>query len=426
MRRPLSGLPKEVGALVVVAFMVALGYGVVAPAIPLFAREFGVSKTAASAVISAFALMRLVTAPFAGRLVNAVGERLMLGTGILVVAVSSLVAGFAQDYWQLLVLRGVGGAGSVMFSVSAASILIRVTPSHLRGRAQGAWAGAFLVGLIAGPAVGTVATWSLRAPFFLYAGTLVVAGVLAFAVLRGSPDAPGPAVPEPAAARETAPVTEGELGGAPTPVRPAADVPVRLATALRNRSYLAALGATFAGAWAVVGTRTAIVPQFVTDRLGLDTRWVYIAFVVVSLVSGAMLLPFGRTADSRGRRPVIVIGLATGVVAFVLLPAARNVTGLLLAMVLLGVAGAADSVAPGAVLGDVVGRRGGTVVAFYQMSRDLGTVLGPVVAGWLADRYGYEATMLVSAAILLLAVPAVLAAPETLIRDERVPTTQPA
>lgn len=427
MRRPLSGLPKEVGALVVVAFMVALGYGVVAPAIPLFAREFGVSKTAASAVISAFALMRLVTAPFAGRLVNAVGERLMLGTGILVVAVSSLVAGFAQDYWQLLVLRGVGGAGSVMFSVSAASILIRVTPSHLRGRAQGAWAGAFLVGLIAGPAVGTVATWSLRAPFFLYAGTLVVAGMLAFSTLRTAGfDAAGvvaPAAgPDPAVARDAAPVAEGDLGGGPPPPSaPGREAPVLLGTALRNRAYLGALGATFAGAWAVVGTRTAIVPQFVTDRLGLDTHWVYIAFVVVSLVSGAMLLPFARTADSRGRRPVIVLGLAAGVAAFVLLPAARNVTGLLLAMLLLGVAGAADSVAPGAVLGDVVGKRGGTVVAFYQMSRDLGTVLGPVAAGWLADRYGYEATMLVSAAILLLAVPGVLAAPETLVRAPAPP-----
>ena len=64
-------LPTEVRALVAVAFMVALGYGMVAPAIPLFARQFGVGKAAAGAVISAFALMRLLTAPFVGRLVNA-------------------------------------------------------------------------------------------------------------------------------------------------------------------------------------------------------------------------------------------------------------------------------------------------------------------------------------------------------------------
>ena len=78
----LRELPAEVRALVVVAFMVALGYGVVAPALPLFAREFGVGKAAAGAVISAFAFMRLLTAPFVGRLVNAFGERIMLASGI--------------------------------------------------------------------------------------------------------------------------------------------------------------------------------------------------------------------------------------------------------------------------------------------------------------------------------------------------------
>jgi hypothetical protein len=40
--RPLRGLPPEVRALTGVAFMVALGFGLVAPALPLFAREFGV------------------------------------------------------------------------------------------------------------------------------------------------------------------------------------------------------------------------------------------------------------------------------------------------------------------------------------------------------------------------------------------------
>lgn len=380
-------LPKEVLALTTVGFMVALGYGVVAPALPLFARHFGVSKTAAGAVISAFAVMRLVTAPFVGRLVNAAGERVMLATGIGVVAVSSLLAGLAQNYWQLLVLRGAGGIGSIMFSVSAASILIRVTPSHLRGRAQGVWAGSFLIGLVAGPAVGTVATFSLRFPFFLYAGTLTVAGSLALATLRHSEFA--------------AKHTERAQ-------------PMPLATALRNRAYVAALIAGFAGDWAFVGARTAIVPQFVHDRLHLGNGWVYAAFLISSIVSGALLLPFGRVADIRGRRPVMVGGLLVGALGFALLPIFPAIGGLVVAMGLIGVASAADSVAPGAVMGDVVGGRGGTVVAVFQMSGDLGAALGPVVAGWIADWQGYGATFAVSAAISMVPIGFVLAAPETL------------
>lgn len=381
-------LPSEVRALVGVGFMVALGFGLVAPAIPLFARQFGVGRTAAGAVISAFALMRLLAAPFVGRLVNAAGERKVLAIGIGVVAVSSALAGLAQAYWQLLVLRGAGGVGSIMFSVSASSLLIRVTPSHQRGRAQGVWAGSFLIGLIAGPAIGTVAVFSLRLPFFLYAGTLVVAGVLGLANLRHSE----------LAARQTTP-----------------PVVLPLATALRNRAYIAALVASFAGDFAVVGSRAAIVPQFVTDRLGLGSGWVYAAFLVVSVISGLLLLPFGHLADTRGRRPVIMGGLAVGAVGFLLLPSWATLAGLLVAMVFLGVAGAADSVAPGAVLGDVVGSRGGTVVAVFQMAGDLGAVLGPVLAGAVADASGYGAAFALSAAVALIPLPFVAIARETLV-----------
>ena len=390
----IRALPLEVRALIAVGFMVALGFGVVAPAIPLFAREFGVGRTAAGAVVSAFAFTRLLAAPFAGRLVTWFGERVMLATGIGIVAVSSLLAGFAQDYWQLLVLRGAGGAGSIMFSVSSASLLIRVTPSHQRGRAQGAWAGAFLLGLIAGPAVGTVATWSLRAPFFLYAGTLVVAGSLGLGTLRHSQLA-----------------ARGSERADPMPLR----------EALRHRAYLAALVAAFAGDFAVVGSRAALVPQFVTDRLQLGTGWVYAAFLVVSIVSGALLLPFGRIADSRGRRPVIVGGLAVGALGFALLPVVPGIGGLLFAMALLGVAGAADSVAPGAMMGDVVAGRGGTVVAVFQMAGDLGAVLGPVTGGWIADGHGYGAAFGLSAAVALIPTPFVLRAPETLTVPEDTP-----
>ena len=48
MRRPdpLKGLPREVGVLVAVAFAVAVGFGIVAPAIPVFARSFHVTRAA--------------------------------------------------------------------------------------------------------------------------------------------------------------------------------------------------------------------------------------------------------------------------------------------------------------------------------------------------------------------------------------------
>ena len=84
-----KGMPREVVVLSAVAFCVALGFGIVAPAIPIFAQEFQVSAFWARSVISAFALMRLVGALPAGWLVDRVGERTTLIVGLTIVAVSS-------------------------------------------------------------------------------------------------------------------------------------------------------------------------------------------------------------------------------------------------------------------------------------------------------------------------------------------------
>lgn len=115
----------------------ALGYGIVAPAIPEFAREFGVSAAAAASVVSVFALVRVAAALPAGRLVNRFGERAVMATGIAVVAASSVLAGFSGSFGELIALRGAGGLGSAMYSVGAQTLLLASVPSGQRGRAAG-------------------------------------------------------------------------------------------------------------------------------------------------------------------------------------------------------------------------------------------------------------------------------------------------
>src|ERR1700755_1505106 len=100
-----AGLPREAVVLSAVSFTVALGYGIVAPGIPAFARQFGVGVAAAASVISAFALMRVAFALPAGRLADRFGSRRVMAIGIAVVAVSSMLAGFSRSFAQLLALR---------------------------------------------------------------------------------------------------------------------------------------------------------------------------------------------------------------------------------------------------------------------------------------------------------------------------------
>jgi MFS family permease len=399
-------LPPEVAILSSISFTVALGYGIVAPAIPVFGRQFGVSIAAAASVISAFALMRIVGALPAGKLTDRFGEHRTMAVGIAIVAVSSVLAGFSGTFAELIILRGVGGFGSAMFGVSAQTLLLRSVPARLRGRASGLYTGGFLLGGISGPALGgLIADWSLRAPFFIYGVMLLVPSAIAAVRLHDSGTA------RPAAHGSGAGPAGGALSG--------------VAAALRNRSYRAAAAANLADGFAVMGVRSAIIPLFVRDVLHEPTTWTGIGFLAVAAVNAATLLPGGKIADTLGRRPVIVAGCLISAGSMVMLALLPGLGGYLASLAVLGLGSGLLDVAPSAMIGDLLGggRRGaggedgtgqgGIVVASYQMAGDVGTVTGPVAVGFLVGAVSYQAAFFLAAAVLGLAALAALAARET-------------
>lgn len=393
MRPPASlrGLPRETFVLALVAFCVALGFGIVVPAVPLFALQFGVGTTAAGAVVSAFALMRLLSGLAGGRLVDRVGERAALLAGLAVVAVSSLLAGLAVSYPQLLVLRGVGGIGSAVFTIAATSLLLRVAAAAQRGQTQSVYRGGFLLGGIIGPAFGgAVLGISIRAPFFLYAGTLLLAMLVAATML-----------PKPPPRRPPTQVVLG-IGEDDGLAEAAVPEPPRtpLSTALASPAYRAALAGNFATGFAVLGVRSTVVPLLVVQGLDLAPGWIGAAFTLAALVQAVLLLPAGRAVDTVGRRPTLVAGGALTAVSLVGLAAATGPASLLLAMSVFAAGAALLGVAPAAIVGDVVEGRGGTAVAVWQMSSDLGSVIGPLAVGLLIDRSGFGAALLVSATVV--------------------------
>lgn len=406
----LAGLPREVAVLTAVAFAVALGFGILVPVLPVFARTFGVSALEASAVISVFALVRFVTSPLAGGLVDRFGERMVMTSGLLIVAISSLAAGFSQTYLQLLLLRGAGGLGSSMFTVSAMALLLRVVATEQRGRASGAFQGGFILGGIAGPAVGgLVVAWSIRAPFFVYAAFLFLAAGIAMVYLTRTR----------LREREEL-VSQGEENRLQ-----------QLRTALRDRAYQAAITVNLVTGFVVFGLRTTAVPLFVVEGLGQTATIAGIGFLITAGIQALLLLPAGRMADTDGRRKALLwgtIGTSIGMIALTLSDVAANGWGtpavagtviFLLAMAIQGASGAFLGSAPAAVVGDIMGgRRGGIVVATFQMMADLGAIAGPLIAGLIIDATDFEWAFAVGAAVCGLAVIAVLRMPETLRRAQ--------
>ncbi|MBK9739683.1 MAG: MFS transporter [Actinobacteria bacterium] len=410
----LKGLPREVAVLSAIAFCVALGFGILAPALPVFARQFGVSALEASAVISVFALVRFVTSPLAGAMVDRLGERTVLSSGLLIVSLSSAAAGLSQTYSQLLVLRGIGGLGSSMFTVSAMALLLRVVDTDQRGRAAGAFQGGFLLGGVAGPAVGgLVVAWSIRAPFFVYAITLLGAAAVALVFMAKS-----------RLRQREEEVSHGE-----------ANKLEQLRVALRERAYRAALATNLVTGFVAFGLRSSAVPLFVTEGMERGASLTGIGFLVAAGIQALLLLPAGRMADTEGRRKALLIGTwgtTVGMLVLTVTDVAVNGWGtqavagtalFLLAMAIQGAAAAFLGSAPAAVVGDVMaGRKGGIVVATFQMMSDLGAVVGPLVAGLLVDAFDFDWAFAAGAGISLVAVIFVYLMPETLNRTRKPAT----
>ena len=390
-------LPREVWWLIGANAIVALGYGLVAPILPDLARHFGVSIEAATFIITAFAGMRLLAAPPTGLLVQRLGERRIYISGLIIVAVTTAACGFAHTYGQLLLFRALGGVGSTMFFVSALGLMIRVSPHDARGRVSGLFAGAFLVGSVAGPVLGNfTAGLGLRAPFLMYGGLLMVAATVVLFGLRNSSVA--------------APADADELT-------------VTVGVAWRHRAYRAALLSNFATGWSLFGLRFALVPLFVEEVLDKQPRHVAgLALAAFAVGNVSMVFYSGRLSDRIGRKPLLVIGLLLSAASTAALGMASSLPMFFVEAVVAGAASGVYNSPQQAAVADVIGRaRGGTAIAAFQMTSDLGSIIGSFGVGLLAQELGYSWAFATSGAILLLAAFGWMLAPET--RDS-LPVTQ--
>ena len=383
-------LPREVWLLAGANVVVAFGYGVVAPVLPQYARQFGVSIGAATFIITAFAVMRLAGAPPAGWLVQRMGERRVYISGLLIVAVSTAACAFAQTFGQLLAFRSAGGLGSAMFTVSALGLMIRISPPDARGRVAGLFSSGFLVGSVGGPVLGSLtAGFGLAMPFIIYGAALLIAVAVVFLGLRNS------TLAAPAGADEDAVVSVREV--------------------LRHRAYVAALFSNFATGWAAFGLRFALVPLFVVEALGREPGIAGLALAAFAIGNISVVIPSGYLSDRIGRRKLMIVGLAVSAASTVLVGFATSLPVLL---VMGYVAGAATGIfisPQQAAVADVIGNkaRGGTAVATFQMMADLGSIVGSLVVGQVAQHASFGWAFTVSGAILAVAAVGWIFAPET-------------
>jgi len=389
VKNPLAQFPREIQVLTFASFFVAVGFGIIVPAIPFFAQTFGVSNAAIGLIVSIFAIVRMSSGLIAGRMVDQWGERLVYSSGLTIVALSMFATGLAQNYWQLLGFRAFGGIGSMMFSVAASSVIYHSVDDNRRAQAQSLYNGSFVIGGIAGPAIGgLLITLSPRAPFFSYGDLLAISGAVAYFFLRGR-------------YIDNKATTQ-------------ADQEVRtIGEALAISPYRIALAMTFINGFVIIGLRNSNLTLFMSEDVKASPSAIGIGFTISSLASGFLLLRAGRLSDRDGRRKSAIIGsliTSLGLFTFIFV---GNIPLFFIAMALLGIGGAFVNTVPSSMVGDILTGKGGRVLAFNQMAGDAGAVVGPIVFGFIADHYGFTTSFIAALAIFGIALLASFRIQET-------------
>ena len=354
-----------------------IGFGIVMPILPFYAREFGANGAVLGLLLTSYAAAQFVFAPVWGRLSDRLGRRKVLLATIGGTSAALLLLGLAPSLAWMFAARLLGGAFAANVSVASAYIT-DVTDEANRTRFMGLLGASFGVGFVLGPAIGgLLAPYGHHVPMVTAAGMAACNAVYAAFVLREPP-------------RRSATVEPvGRLAVLRTPgVR-------RLCLA----NLLFSLGVT---------QLETVFAFFMADRFGYDAREV--AFVLVGMAvvmggiqGGAMRPLVARVAERR----LVSAGSALLALAFATMAWAPSVALLLLPLTVsaIGRGIAQPSLMSLASFAAPPGQRG-LVMGTFQSAASLARVFGPVSAGLLYDQSlagPFQLAAVLLAAVVILA-----------------------
>lgn len=355
-------------------FILALGFSIATPAVPVFAKSFDTGFAVASLVLVIHGLGEMIATVPTGFFVDRFGRRPMLFAGPLLTAAASFLIAFADSFPELLAYRFIEGVGSEVWRQARLAMIADASRTRERGRQMSGMIGTERAGKLIGPALGGIfALSSIRLPFIAYGALAFVAIVPSFFLVRES--APGsqggtakrePELPTSAllksmlaprylsffSAQFFASTTRGVLWGG---------------TLLLYATFAYGAGAQVLGGLATVGTIVGIPITFAAgylmDRFGRK----------VTMVPGFMLIALGVFYLAAGA--AMGWGLATFIAGFLWIQATGAIT-------------AGSMQVLGADMAPAAGR--GRFFGFWRLINQVGALVSPAAFAWIAERQGYS------------------------------------
>ncbi len=371
-------LPRGFAALWVAVVVDLVGFGMVLPILPLYARRFGATPLQAALLVAAFSGASLLAAPLWGRVSDRVGRKPVLVVALLGTAAGGLLTGLAGGLALLFVARLLDGASGGSISVARAAAA-DMAPPHERARLFGYLGAAFGIGFVAGPVIGGIATIAgPRVPFLLAGG---IASINALAVAWRLPR---PVRPTPTPHGQTA----GGRSGLGAPV-----VAV-IAAAFSSMVAFSAFEATFA--------------LFGHHRLGLALGSAAGVFAGIGLVLVVVQGGLVRPVIARiGERRALYAGLGLDAVGLAVLGSSHTWALAGPALVVLAAGEGLVQTTLSLLVANLANpARRGQALGFQQAAGSTARVIGPAMGGALLGASGSGLPFLAGSILSAIAVVA--------------------
>jgi MFS family permease len=349
-------------------------FAAIAPLLPGYVSDLGLSKAQAGILSAAYAAGTLVASLPAGFVASRVGPRRCVISGLLLLGVSSLVFGQVDSIVALDAARFTQGIAGALIWAGALTWLITAAPEESRGSVIGTALGTAVAGALLGPALGALAA-SIGTEL-VFGSVLIVTLGLAYAAWR----LPEVRVPERQSLREV--------------VATLLSKPV-----LDSAAFVAVPSVMF-------GAIEVLVPLRI-DSLGGSHTVIAAGFIAGAALEAVLAPIAGRLSDRIGRRTPYVTGLTICAFAMIAIAVAQTLGAVLAALIVTSL-GAGLCFAPALTLLSDIAESShlhqGFAAGLSNMAWASGQVVGGIGGGVVASLTGNALPSIAIALLLLLTV----------------------
>jgi DHA1 family multidrug resistance protein-like MFS transporter len=346
--------------------------------------NLGASYTLLGFIVSIYGAVQLVVQIPIGRHSDRIGRKKILLLGLCTFTIMPILYIYASSAPALLFIRAFGGVGASAVWPLAMAMIVDQTGAEGRGSAMGLYNAAFYSALAFGPFLGGVLyDWGgMKAPFVFWASLSLISMVVVY--LWVQEPAKSSAAGVDAKREKHATKDAGEL-----------IAPGYWVTFLACCSVVLWVGI-------VGGFNFTMLPGYASG-LGLsatDVGIIYLAY------GGSMALSniyFGRQADRGNRKLLIFAACLMGAISFFLLIHAKSLAEVAILFALLGTGMGVGTPAASSLISEITcSVRRGEIYGIFNTSRMSGVIIGPLLAGGLADARGVGGALQAFVAIAAL------------------------